>query len=59
VIVAERFAVTTFCRSFADMPTQSRGHGTRRPLPFGDFWSSRRLKLFLLMGQSGTLYCVA
>jgi hypothetical protein len=24
VIVAERFAVTTFCRSLADMPTQSR-----------------------------------
>jgi hypothetical protein len=34
VIVAERFAVTTFCRSFADMPTQSRGHGTRRSAYF-------------------------
>ena len=28
--MAENFAVTIFCRSLADMPTQSRGHGTRR-----------------------------
>ena len=28
--MAERFAVTTFFRRFADMPTQSRGHGTPR-----------------------------
>jgi hypothetical protein len=30
VIMAESFAVNTSCRSLADMPTQSRGNGTRR-----------------------------
>jgi hypothetical protein len=29
-VLAGRFPATTFCQEFKDMPTQSRGHGTRR-----------------------------
>jgi len=29
-VLAGRFPDTTFCQGFKDMPTQSRGHATRR-----------------------------